>query len=67
VSVDIAANPPFEGVPEEEKVEDKPVKAVDIVDAFILQVRVISSQTMDINAAFIDGKASTLLVLDLAS
>jgi hypothetical protein len=38
--VDIAANPPFEGVPEEEKVEDKPVKAVDIVDAFILQVRV---------------------------
>ena len=40
--MDIAANPPFEGVSEDEKVEDKPVKTIDIVDAFILQVSIVS-------------------------
>ena len=42
--MDIAANPPFEGLPEEEKVEDKPVKAIDIVDAFILQVSHLNNE-----------------------
>lgn len=43
VDVDIGANPSAEGGDEDEGVDDKAVKVVDIVDTFRLQVSLVHS------------------------
>ncbi|XP_078439688.1 translationally-controlled tumor protein homolog [Wolffia australiana] len=45
IEVDIAANPSAKGSDEEETVEDKAVKVVDIVDSFLLQEKTSFDKT----------------------